>query len=580
MVKCIKLKQINSFILFNIVMMKQIRFFIATIVLLGLFSCNSLNNDDENADGENITGTEDNSDYDFSVSGATQINLTGSSATISGTGATVSGSVVTIESKGTYVISGILNSGQIKVKTDDTDAVKLVLNGVNVTNTATSPLFVDKAVKVVLILNEGTTNVFTDGASYTDVAEGQNAAIFSQSYLSVAGKGLLTVNGKFKDGITGKDGLVIKSGNINVTAVDDGIRGKDYLHIYDGNITVVSGGDGLTSNDENATSTGIVKIESGTFKITAGGDGINAASTLTTLGGTFDVTSGGGSSKTVSSLLSAKAIKAAGAVTLTGTFTLSAAEDAIHSDADVTINSGNYTISAADDGIHATTNIIINNGDISITKSEEGIEAKFITYNAGNIKVVSNNDCSNSTNGQRTEANDGSHTYINGGNLVLSSTAGDPLDSNGNITMKSGTVIIHGPAKQPEVPLDYNGTFNLNAGTLIASGIASNMTQAPSTSSAQKSIRLFFNSALSAGTLFNIQDENGNSLATFKPERNYSALVFSSADLTTGKTYKIYTGGTSTGTAGNGLHAGGTYSGGTLKKSFTISTTVTSITGL
>jgi hypothetical protein len=464
------------------------------------------------------------------------------------------------------------------VKTDDTEPVKLVLNGVNVTNTNTSPLFVDKAIKVILILNEGSTNVFTDGPGYTDVAESQNAAIFSQSYLSIAGKGLLTVNGNFKDGITGKDGLVIKSGNISVTAVDDGIRGKDYLRIYDGNITVVSGGDGLTSNDENATSTGIVKIETGTFKITAGGDGINAASTLTTLGGTFDITSGGGSSKTVSSMLSAKAIKAAGAISLTGTFSLNAAEDAIHSDTDVTINSGNYTISATDDGIHATTNIIINNGDISITKSKEGIEAKFITYNSGNIKVVSNDDCSNSTNGQRTEANDGSHTTINGGTLTLSSATGDPLDSNGNITMKSGTVIIHGPKSQPEVALDYNGTFNLNGGFFIASGTNSNMTQAPNTSSSQKSLRLMFGSPQS--TLFNIQDENGNSLATFKPERNYYSILFSSADLAIGKTYKICTGGATTGTASSGLYTGGTYSGGTLKKSFTISNTVTTITGL
>jgi hypothetical protein len=560
-------------------MMKHFRFLIAVIFLIGQFSCNNLNNeDDENTDEENITGTEDNSDYIFSVSDATSIELSGNTATVTGTGAAVTGSVITINSKGTYVISGILNSGQIKVKTDDTDAVKLVLNGANVTNTSTSPLFIDKAVKVILILNEGTTNSFTDGANYTEVAEGQNAAIFSQSYFSVFGEGSLTVNGKYQDGITGKDGLVIKSGNITVTAADDGIRGKDYLHIYDGNITVVSGGDALTSNDENTTSTGIVKIETGTFKITAGGDGINAASNLTTLGGTYIITSGGGSGKTVSSTLSAKAIKAAGAVTLTGTFTLSAAEDAIHSDTDVTINSGNYIISAADDGIHATTNIIFNNSNISITKSEEGIEAKFITYNSGNIKVISNDDCSNSTNGMRTEANDGSHTYINGGTLVLSSATGDPLDSNGNITMKSGMVVIHGPKSNPEVALDYNGTFNLNGGFFIASGTNSNMTQAPSTSSAQKSLRLMFSSSQSA--LFNIQDENGNSLATFKPERNYYSILFSSSELRTGKTYKIYTGGASTGTASDGFYANGIYSGGTLKKSFTISSTITTITGL
>ena len=146
--------------------------------------------------------------------------------------------------------------------------------------------------------------------------------------------------------------------------------------------------------------------------------------------------------------------------------------------------------------------------------------------------------------------------------------------------MKGGTVIIHGPKQQPEVPIDYNGTFNLDGGFLIAAGIASNMTQAPSTSSAQKSVRLFFNSTITAGTLFNIQDESGNSLVTFKPERNYSAIVFSSPDITSGKTLKIYTGGTTTGTGTGGLFSDGEYSGGTLKKTAGISTTITSITGL
>jgi hypothetical protein len=146
--------------------------------------------------------------------------------------------------------------------------------------------------------------------------------------------------------------------------------------------------------------------------------------------------------------------------------------------------------------------------------------------------------------------------------------------------MKDGKVIIHGPARQPEVPIDYNGTFNLNGGFLIASGIASNMTQAPSTSSSQKSIRLFFNSAISAGTLFNVQDESGNLLVTYKPERSYSAIVFSSPEITNGKTLKINTGGTCTGSETYGLYTGGTYSGGTLRKSVSISNTITSLSGL
>lgn len=559
-------------------MVKQIWCFVALAMLTGFYSCNQ---HDEVTDGETtIEGIEESSDYDTSDSDSTIIILTGNSATINGGGASVSGSEITIEKQGTYYISGTLTNGQIKVKTDDEEVVQLVLKGVDVTNSSTSAIFIDKATKVVLMLDEGTNNTFTHGASYSDTDEGQNAAIYSQSYLSIFGDGNLTVTGKYKDGITGKDGLVIKSGNITVTAADDGIRGKDYLHIYDGNFNVVSGGDGLLSDNADSESTGIILVESGTFNVTAGGDGVSAASVLTILGGTFDVTAGGGSSRTVSSMYSAKALKAAGAMSLTGDFNLSAAEDAIHSDTDVTINSGNYTISAADDGIHAEINVVINSGDISITKSEEGIEGKYITYNSGTISVIANDDSNNSTAGRRTEANDGSCTYINGGTLILNSSSGDPLDSNGSISMTGGTVIIHGPKSQPEVAIDFNGTFNLDNGFLIASGTNSNMTQVPNSSSKQNSLGLMFRSSKSSSTLFNVQDESGNSIVTFQPARNYYSVIFSSADLVKGKTYTIYSGGTDTGTNNGGLYSGGSYSGGSAVKSFTVTNTITTISGL
>ncbi|OPZ97481.1 MAG: hypothetical protein BWY70_01490 [Bacteroidetes bacterium ADurb.Bin408] len=75
-----------------------------------------------------------------------------------------------------------------------------------------------------------------------------------------------------------------------------------------------------------------------------------------------------------------------------------------------------------------------------------------------------------------------------------------------------------------------------------------------------------------------MQDASGNSLVTFKPARSYYSIVFSSPALTSGAQYKIYTGGTCTGTLTNGLYTGGTYSGGTLKKTFTITSKVTNVT--
>jgi hypothetical protein len=198
------------------------------------------------------------------------------------------------------------------------------------------------------------------------------------------------------------------------------------------------------------------------------------------------------------------------------------------------------------------------------------------------VSIISSDDCFNASKGNGGEENDGSLLTINGGNIVVNTTSGDGLDSNGSIAITSGTIVAHGPQSSPEVGMDYNGTCNISGGTLVISGTNSNMTQGPSTSSSQYSVRIMLTSSKSASTLFHIQDASTNDIITFQPVRSYYSIIFSSSSLKNGSTYYIYTGGTSTGTNTNGLYSGGTYSGGTLYSSFTISgslTTVGSISG-
>ena len=161
--------------------------------------------------------------------------------------------------------------------------------------------------------------------------------------------------------------------------------------------------------------------------------------------------------------------------------------------------------------------------------------------------------------------------------MALSASAGDPLDSNGSILMTGGNVVVHGPSSSPEVAIDYNGSFNVSGGFLIAAGPSSQMLQSPSTSSTQKSLQVTLKSALNAETIFRVEDANGNDIATFKPIRRYLTMVITSPLLVQGATYKIYTGGASTGTTTNGLITGGTYTPGTLYSTFTVSSAVTKV---
>lgn len=529
-------------------------------------------NNDENTDDH-----DDPADYTWDTTAVAQIKLNGNSITVEPASAVISGSKVTIKTAGTYNITGTLTDGQIVVDSKGDGNIRLILNGVNIKNSTGAPIFISDADKTIIILAENTENVLTDGTSYITVDGEPNAAIFSNSDLTLYGEGSLAITANYKDGISSDDGLLIKSGTINITAADDGIRGKDYLIIKGGKIVVSSKGDGLKSDNIEDITLGYVTVEYADIILTSGGDAITAATDVRITDGIFTIKSGGGTTGTYTT--SAKGIKAVNKLNIDkGTFNFNCADDALHSNNKVIINDGIYNIATKDDAIHADASVEINNGTINITQSYEGIESASITVNSGNVSLLATDDGFNATKGSRTEANDGSSLNLNGGYIVVNCSSGDGLDSNGNLTMTGGTVIVHGPKSQPEVGFDVNGTFNISGGLLIATGPNSgNMIETPSTSSTQYSVKATIQSNLTTSTLFHIEDANGNDLVTYKPVRNVYYIVFSSSGLKSGSSYSIYTGGSSTGTFNNGLYTGGTYTGGTLKKTFTISGKVTNV---
>ena len=63
---------------------------------------------------------------------------------------------------------------------------------------------------------------------------------------------------------------------------------------------------------------------------------------------------------------------------------------------------------------------------------------------------------------------------------------------------------------------------------------------------------------------------DGEGLFSFAPTKYYSSIAYSSPDLAEGVQYEVYVGGSSTGTAKDGLILDGEYTPGTLAGSFTI----------
>ncbi|MCF8366539.1 MAG: carbohydrate-binding domain-containing protein [Bacteroidales bacterium] len=378
---------------------------------------------------------------------------------------------------------------------------------------------------------KGETNIFIDGCIINITADGE------------AGRGL-SCNGN----------IVLESGNLQIECNGDGEKytntfGEDDAYHgacidADGDFTINSGE--ITVSNSGSGGKGI-SID-GNLLI---GDGTNSPFIdVTTTGQSIEITPGGPGPNNPGDYDESKAVK---------------------SDVSVIINSGEIIISSADDGIKSGDVLTINNGTVMINNSKEGLEAPNITINDGEVTVYSSDDGLNATYGNGGGGNDGSLLLITGGYTMLSSTNGDPLDSNGNITISGGTIVVHGPQSSPEVGMDVNGTCIISGGFLVVSGTNSNMTEGPSNSSTQRSVLLRTNQSISANTIFHIEDSNGNNLLTFAPNRQYYSIIFSSDALTSGETYSIYTGGSSTGILLNGLYTGGVYTPGTFRSNFTVS---------
>lgn len=214
------------------------------------------------------------------------------------TGISVSDNIITIQCGGTYCISGTLNEGQIVVDAKDSN-VNLVLNGVDITCSNSSPVLVKEADKTVIALADGSENVLNDGENYIyedGNTDKPDSAIYSKDDITFIGSsGSLTVNGNYNDGIKGKDDLVIEGGNITVNSVNDGITGKDSLLVTDGNITVDAGKDGLKSSNETDEGKGNIKIDGGNINIVSDGDGIQGINNVEVNDGEINIVTNGGS---------------------------------------------------------------------------------------------------------------------------------------------------------------------------------------------------------------------------------------------------------------------------------------------
>lgn len=276
-------------------------------------------------------------------------------------------------------------------------------------------------------------------------------------------------------------GKLIVTGNYN-----NGIVSKDDLKITGGEIEVTATNDGLRGRDS-------VRIYDGKITISATGDGIKSNN---------DEEEGKGF---------------------------------------VSIDGGELSIKdVTSQGIDAFYVAQVTGGTVNIDSSNEGIQGKVVYIQNGTLNISVSDDCLNATDSTTTgseSTQDGVSLEITGGTLNLSTTAGDGLDSNGDLIVSGGTTMIQGSSGGVEVNLDYNGEGTISSGTVIGIG-SGQMAQNFGEGSTQGSI-LYSGGNYSAGTKITLTDAEGKELASMTADRSFSTVLVSAAGMEKGQTYTL-----------------------------------------
>lgn len=522
-------------------------------------------------------------DLSWDTSSETAIDLSNPTAT---DGVTVEDGTLTITKAGTYKLSGEYQ-GQIKVETADSDAVRLVLDNANITNSSGAALNVVNADEVILYSASGTTNTISDGADYTATGEDDpDAVVYSKADLTIAGEGTLKVNGNHEDGIHTSDGLVIASGTLEVNAANTGIKGKDYVDILGGTINVTAQQDGIKSTNDTDEGKGWTRLSNGTVTVNAGDDGFKASRVVEISGGSLTV-------EQSDEGIEAQYINVSG-----GDVNVTSADDGMNaslktSNSESTDSSEN-TSDAANQQQNSQQQGSIPGGQQSGTSnqqqqgmgqppamsgtSQDGTsqngasgtaQQQNNTQNQGNQNMgqppampggnAQDGTSQNGTTGTGQQGmglppqggmpgGGGGGTFevidaainVSGGHVTVNAE-GDGIDSNGVTTLSGGTLIVNGPSQGGNAALDTNGDLLLNGATVL-SGSTADMFEAPSTNSTSGYLKLTNSSGFEQGSTVQVADSSGKVVANYKVTKsNVQLVLVSSSSIVKGQSYTAYT---------------------------------------
>ena len=193
-------------------------------------------------------------------------------------------------------------------------------------------------------------------------------------------------------------------------------------------------------------------------------------------------------------------------------------------------------------------------GYLEVTSSKEGIETKgnlVFSGGIGDYVINALDDCLNTTTKNGDNIRNDMIIDVNSLTAIVEMEAdeGDALDSNGTLTINGGTIIaLSHPGSDAGLDSE-NGTY-INGGTIVATG---DMYDEIKSDSKQSFIGLSFGDRIVTDDIITLTDSSDNVIFSYKTDRTYSNLVYSSSKLVNGD-YSLYKNGNVSGESFNGFY--------------------------
>lgn len=407
--------------------------------------------------------------------------------------------VITIAQPGYYRFVGTLSCGSIVAEADGN--VRIILDGVRLTGKDGAPIrFYNKGQKVVTFAEEK-ENIVSAPASVSDSnqnRENPSCAIYSESELTLNGKGTGEINGKKERAIVCRSTLKIKTVELEIRSKTDAVTAMNVVIKNTSLVIDSTAGSAIIAERYGfLTKEGYVVISDSDVRAVSAFDAISATDLVYVTGSDsfLSICSGNGSSSVLyDEIYSRKGIVSDGCVCIEeGGVYIDSLDDSIKCSGETLLSGGFLTASTKKTAVNSVLTEI-KGGRTEIARSSVGIKGCRLSLSDGSVKITSNE---NGINLSAINGNDSVCALVMKGAYVDVSTCGTCIKTDGKILVSGGSLWCDSSPAPSEPAVIANEGFRTDGGrVMIIAGLG--MIQTPVKQSMQDSVTISFKRGISS----------------------------------------------------------------------------------